>query len=47
MNRARRQFLKLASGGMEHDIDIGMVEAVEDDAILLSTTAEEAVRTWH
>jgi len=39
--------LKLASGGIDHDIDIGMVEAVEDDAIMLSTTAEETVRTWH
>ena len=39
--------LKLASGGMEHDIDIAMVEAVEDDAIMLSTTAEVTVRTWH
>ena len=39
--------LKLASGGMEHDIDIGMVDAVENDAVRLRSTAEQAVRTWH
>jgi hypothetical protein len=39
--------LKLASGGMEHDIDIGMVDAVENDAVRLRSTAEQAVRIWH
>ena len=39
--------LKLASGGTEHDIDIGMVDAIENDAIRLRKTADEMVRTWH
>ena len=39
--------LNLASGGMEHDIDIAMVDAVENDAVRLRSTAEQAVRTWH
>ena len=39
--------LKLASGGMEHDIDIAMVDVVEKDAVRLRKTAEQAVRTWH
>ena len=39
--------LKLASGGMDHAIDLAIVEAVEGDRVTLSTTAEEAVRTWH
>ena len=42
-----RKRLKLASGGMEHDIDIAMVDAVENDAVRLWSTAEQAVRTWH
>ena len=39
--------LKLASGGMDHDIDIALVDAIENDAVLLRKTAEETVRTWH
>ena len=39
--------LKLASGGMEHDIDIAMVAVVENDAVRLRDTAERVVRTWH
>ena len=39
--------VKIASGGMEHLIDIATVDAIEDDGIALSTTAEETVRTWH
>jgi len=39
--------LKLASGGMEHYIDIAMVDVVENDAVRLRSTAEHAVRTWH
>ena len=39
--------LKLASGGMEHDIDIAMVDVVENDAVRLRSTAEQAVQTWH
>jgi len=39
--------LKVASGGMDHDIDIALVDAIEDDVIRLRNTAEETVRTWH
>jgi len=39
--------LKLASGGMDHVIDIAMVDAIENNAIRLRKTAEETVRTWH
>lgn len=39
--------LKLASGGVEHDMDIAMVEAVENNTVRLRKTAEQAVRTWH
>ena len=39
--------LKLASGGMEHDIDTAMVEAVENNTVRLRKTAVEAVRTWY
>jgi hypothetical protein len=39
--------LKLASGGMDHVIDIAMVDAIEKDTVRLRKTAEETVRTWH
>ena len=39
--------LKLASGGMDHVMDIAMVDAIENDAVRLRKTAEETVRTWH
>jgi hypothetical protein len=39
--------VKIASGGMDHEIDIGTVDAVEGESLTLATTAEEAVRTWH
>jgi hypothetical protein len=39
--------LRLASGGMDHDIDIEMVDGVEDQTVRLRKTAEETVRTWH
>ena len=39
--------LKLASGGMDHDIDVAMVDAIENDAIRLRKIAEEMLRTWH
>jgi len=39
--------LRLASGGMDHDIDIDMVDGVEDQTVRLRKTAEETVRTWH
>jgi hypothetical protein len=39
--------LKLASGGMDHEIDIAMVDAIENDAVRLRETAEETVRAWH
>jgi hypothetical protein len=39
--------LKIASGGIDHYIDIRTVNAIEGDRVLLSETAEDAVRTWH
>jgi hypothetical protein len=39
--------VKVASGGMDHFIDIATVHAVEGDRVRLTQTAEEAVRTWH
>ena len=39
--------VKLASGGIDHDIDVAMVAAVENDAVRLRKTAEETFRTWH
>ena len=39
--------LKLISGGMDHDMDIALVDAVEKDTVRLRKTAAEAVKTWH
>ena len=39
--------VKIASGGMDHCIDIGEVEAVEGDRVTLKKTAGETVRIWH
>lgn len=39
--------LKVASSGMDHDIDIEMVDAIKDQTVHLRKTAEETVRTWH
>jgi hypothetical protein len=39
--------LKIASGGMDHYIDLAAVDAVQGERITLSKTAEDAVRTWH
>jgi len=39
--------MKVASGGMDHYIDIDAVDAVQGDRVTLSKTAEETVRTWH
>jgi hypothetical protein len=39
--------VKIASGGMDHSIDIEAVEAVEGERVTLRTTAEETVRKWH
>jgi hypothetical protein len=39
--------LKLASGGMDHEIDMAMVDTVDKDTVRLRKTAEEAVRAWH
>ena len=39
--------LKLASGGMDHDIDLAMVDAIENDSVCLLKTAEETVQLWH
>jgi hypothetical protein len=39
--------LRLASGGMDHDIHLETVDGVEDQTVRLRKTAEETVRTWH
>jgi hypothetical protein len=39
--------LKVASGGMDHEIDIAMIDTVKDQMVRLRKTAEETVRTWH
>ena len=39
--------VKIASGGMDHFIDIASVDAVEGEKVTLKKTAEETVRTWH
>ena len=39
--------LKVASGGIDRDIDIAMVDTIEGDVVRLRKTAEEMVRTWH
>lgn len=42
-----REQVKIASGAMDHYIDIATVDTIEGDRVTLSTTAEEAVRTWN
>jgi len=39
--------VRLASGGMYHDLDVGMIEKVKDGVVWLSTTAEQTTRSWH
>jgi hypothetical protein len=39
--------LKLVSGGINHDIDLSMVDAVENDTVRLRKTAEATVKAWH
>jgi hypothetical protein len=39
--------IKLASGGMEHTIDVASVDAVADGVVRLRMPAAEAVRPWH
>ena len=39
--------LKLVSGGMDHDIDLAMVDAIENDSVRLLKTAKETVQIWH
>lgn len=39
--------LQVASGGMDHDIDIAMVDAIKNDTVRLLKTAEETIRIWH
>ena len=39
--------VKIASGGMDHYIDIATVNAIEGERVTLKKTAEETVRTWH
>jgi hypothetical protein len=39
--------VKLISGGIDHEIDLSMVNALEDDTVRLRKTAEETVKAWH
>jgi hypothetical protein len=39
--------LKVASSGMDHEIDLEMVDVIKDQAVRLRKTAEGTVRTWH
>lgn len=39
--------VKIASGGMDHYINVATVDAIKGDTVTLSKTAEETVRTWH
>jgi len=39
--------IRIASGGMDHFIDIAAVDAVEGQKVTLKISAEETVRTWH
>lgn len=39
--------LTLVSGGMDHDIDLAMIDAIENDSVRLLKTAKETVQIWH
>jgi hypothetical protein len=39
--------LTLVSCGMDHDIDLAMVDAIENDSVRLLKTAKETVQIWH
>jgi hypothetical protein len=39
--------VQVASGGMPHDLDIAMVDAIKNDTVRLLKTAEETIRIWH
>jgi hypothetical protein len=39
--------VKIASGGMDHCIDIATVDDVEGEKVTLKKSAEETVRTLH
>jgi hypothetical protein len=39
--------VKLVSGGMDHGIDLAMIDAVENDTVGLLKTAAETVKAWH
>ena len=39
--------LKVASGGMDHDIDLAMVDTIKNDSVCLLKTSGETVQLWH
>jgi hypothetical protein len=39
--------LKIASGGIDHEIATDMVAAIEKQTIRLRQTAAETIRSWH
>jgi hypothetical protein len=42
-----KDHLKLASGGIDHEIDLATVDTIKDGRVHLRGTAAETVRTWH
>jgi hypothetical protein len=47
VDRVEGNRVRLASGGMYHNIDLAVIDAVKDGAICLSKSAEETTRAWH
>jgi hypothetical protein len=39
--------VRLASGGMYHDIDVGMIDEIKDGVVWLTETAEKTTHAWH
>jgi hypothetical protein len=47
VDRVEGNRVRVASGGMYHNIDLAVIDAVKDGAICLSKSAEETTRAWH
>jgi len=47
VDRVEGNRVRLASGGMLHDLDLASVDKVKDGAVCLTQSAEEATRAWH
>jgi hypothetical protein len=46
-NAVEDKRVRLASGGMYHDIDIAMVDRIKDGVLWLTETAEKTTYAWH